>query len=257
MPSAKINGIDLYYEVHGDGPPLLLSHGVGSNHLHWWQQIPLLSRKFQVITFDHRGFGFSGDDGRGPDEFVADMAGLLDHLKLDKVAIAGQSMGGITSAGFATQHPKRVSALILSCSGGGIVPVRHAPSMKGALEESANYLEFSSRSLEQDGFRQREPYLYFLFESMAQLNHAVNLKLLPRMRNIKSDAAPIAAAGIPVLLIGGEDDNGANEALRGLNALLPGSQLHIIPDAGHLLFFERAQAYNALVDSFLSNTLLR
>ena len=92
--------------------------------------------------------------------------------------------------------------------------------------------------------------------NLAQLNRDVNLKLLPRMRQIKGDAAVIAGAGIPALLIGGEDDNGANEALRGLRQLLPKSELHIIPDAGHLLFFERAQAYNALVDSFLSGILL-
>jgi pimeloyl-ACP methyl ester carboxylesterase len=256
MPSARINGIDLYYEVHGEGPPVLLAHGVGSNHLHWWQQIPLLSRKFQVITFDHRGFGFSTDDGRGPDAFVDDVTGLLDHLSIGKVAVVGQSMGGMTVSAFASNMPQRVSALALSCSGGGMVPVKHHPSMKGALEESANYLEFSKRSLEQDGFQQREPDLYFLFASMAQLNRGVDMKVLPRMRQLKANADTLAKAGIPVLLIGGEDDNGANDAMRSLHASLPKSEFHIIPDAGHLLFFERAQAYNAIVDSFLGKVLL-
>ncbi len=128
--------------------------------------------------------------------------------------------------------------------------------MKGALENSKNYMEFSTLSINQDGFRKRKPELCFLFESMAQTNHAVNLKSLLGMREIKNDATPIAAARIPTLLIGGEDDNGANAALEGLQALIPSSTLEIIPEAGHLLFFESADKYNKLVDGFLSKQLL-
>ena len=255
MPHLRANGIDLYYEVHGDGPPLLLSHGVGSNHLHWWQQVPSLAKRFRVITFDHRGFGFSTEDGRGPSAFVSDVAVLLDHLKIDKVGLVGQSMGGVTVTGYASRFPQRVGALVLSCSGGGVVPVKHAPSMKGAMEESANYLEFSVRSLDQDGFRQRHPELCFLFESMAQVNHAVDLKLLLGMRQLRNDIAPVVAAGIPVLLIGGEDDHGANDSLRTLQGMIPGAELEIVADAGHLLFFESAARYNSLVADFMSRHL--
>jgi len=256
MPFAHLNGADIYYELHGEGPPVLLSHGVGSNHLHWWQQVPVLSKKFKVITFDHRGFGFSSEDGKGPKAFVDDVAGLLDHLKVGKTAVVGQSMGGMTVTGFASRFPDRVTALVLSCSGGGVVPVKHAPSMKGALEKSKNYMAFSALSISQDNFRWRKPELCFLFESMAQINHAVDLKLLLGMREIKNDATPIAAAKIPTLLIGGEDDNGANGALQELQTLIPGASLKIVPDAGHLLFFESADIYNELVDRFLSKQLL-
>lgn len=256
MPFAHINGTDIYYEVHGAGPAVLLSHGVGSNHLHWWQQVPMLSKKFKVITFDHRGFGFSREDGKGPKAFVDDVAGLLDHLKIGKVAVVGQSMGGVTVTGFASRYPGRVTALVLSCSGGGVVPVKHAPSMKGALEKSKNYMEFSALSINQDSFRQRKAELCFLFESMAQINHAVDLKLLLGMRELKNDVTPIATAKIPTLLIGGEDDNGVNGALQELQTLIPGASLTIVPDAGHLLFFESADKYNELVDVFLSKQLI-
>ena len=61
MPFAKINGVDLYYETHGNGPALVLAHGGGGSHLSWWQQVPELSKMYNVITFDHRSFGQSLD----------------------------------------------------------------------------------------------------------------------------------------------------------------------------------------------------
>lgn len=253
MAFAKINGIDLYYEVHGEGPPLVLSHGIGSNHLHWWQQVPALSRHFQVITFDHRGFGFSKDTNNlGPAAFIDDLEGLVDHLAIKKAAFAGQSMGGVTIGGFASRHPERVTALILSCSGGGFFPVPHADAFKQAMANVKNYAEFSTLSIEQDGFPQRHPVLRFLFESLAQLNHQFDMKRLPELRAHKFDLDAIVGAKTPVLLIGGEDDNGANSALEKIREAVPGSKLHIIPNAGHLLFFEAPDAYNNLVVDFLT-----
>ncbi|HKA56879.1 MAG TPA: alpha/beta hydrolase, partial [Candidatus Binatia bacterium] len=90
MPFAKINGIELYYETHGNGPALVLAHGGGGSHLSWWQQVPELSKTYKVITFDHRSFGQSLDapDGPGPRAFVQDLTALLDHLGVDKAALA-------------------------------------------------------------------------------------------------------------------------------------------------------------------------
>lgn len=251
MATASINGTELYYEVHGTGIPVVLSHGIGSNHLHWWQQVPVLSKKVQVISFDHRGFGFSKDlNDLGPTGFVDDLEGLLDHLGIERAVLCGQSMGGVTVGGFAAKFPRRVRGLVLSCSGGGFVPVSHGEAFKQAVASAKNYAEFSKISIEQDGFPQRQPVLRFLFESMAQLNHGFDMHNLHRLRTLKFDIESIAQ--IPALLIGGEDDNGANAALEQIKARLPKSSLHIVPNAGHLLFFEQPDAYNRLVLDFLA-----
>jgi 3-oxoadipate enol-lactonase len=252
MPYAAINGTDLYYEVHGAGPALVLSHGVGSNHLHWWQQIPVLARHFRVISFDHRGFGFSKDNNDlGPKAYVDDLEALLAHLDVGKVILCGQSMGGATVGGYASRHPDRVKALILSCSGGGFFPVVHADSFKQAIAHVKNYEEFSKVAIEQDGFPQRHPVLRFLFDAMAQLNHSFPIARLADLRGRKFSIDPLVQAKVPALLLGGEDDNGANGALRQIHELLPGSRFHIVPNAGHLLFFEAPEIYNKLVLDFL------
>ena len=64
MATVRIDGFDLYYEVHGEGFPVVFAHGVGGNHASWYPQIPVFSREFRMITFDHRGFGYLGYPGR-------------------------------------------------------------------------------------------------------------------------------------------------------------------------------------------------
>ncbi len=57
LESVSLGEFELYYEVHGEGPPVVFAHGAGGTHLSWWQQIPVLSEHFRCVTFDHRGFG--------------------------------------------------------------------------------------------------------------------------------------------------------------------------------------------------------
>src|SRR5947208_4909651 len=121
MPKAQINGIDLYYEVHGQGPAVIFAHGAGGNHLSWWQQVPVLARQYRCISFDHRGLGQSLDAPHGPGSqaFVQDLKGLLDHLEIERAALVAQSMGGRTCLGFTLAYTERVSALVMADTTGG------------------------------------------------------------------------------------------------------------------------------------------
>ena len=117
MPRVTLDGTELYYEVHGEGPTVTLCHGVGGNHAIWFQQIASLSASHRLITFDHRGFGNSPDPSRcGRRCFVDDLGGLLDHLGVETTALVGQSMGGGTCVGFTAKEPERVTALVLADS---------------------------------------------------------------------------------------------------------------------------------------------
>src|SRR5262249_46637010 len=82
MPFLSRPGCDLYYEVTGAGPAVVFAHGLGGNHLSWWQQVPHLAERYTCVTFSHRGFGPSREDpgGPGPAAFVGDLSALLDRL---------------------------------------------------------------------------------------------------------------------------------------------------------------------------------
>ena len=141
MPFAPVNGIDLYYESHGEGPAVVFAHGAGGNHLSWWQQIPFFAKRFRCITFDHRAFGRSRRRRRrgrssAAAAFHDDLRALLDHLGIDDVRIVAQSMGGRTAVGFALRNPGRCKAMVLAGTTGGAVDDERARDAGGAPRDA-------------------------------------------------------------------------------------------------------------------------
>ncbi|PLS02850.1 alpha/beta fold hydrolase [Neobacillus cucumis] len=130
MPITNANGIDLYFEIHGEGEPLLLIMGLGLNSKSWYRTLPVLSKHFQVIIFDNRGTGSSGKPNTPYSiELMADDSkAVLDAAGIDSAHIYGISMGGMIAQRFALKYPERTRSLILGCTtSGGINHVQ--PSM--------------------------------------------------------------------------------------------------------------------------------
>src|SRR5690349_18217962 len=127
MPKTTSNGIELYYEIYGEGKPLVLISGLGYSLWQWHRVVPLLAEHFQVITFDNRGVGQS-EKPAGPYSaqiLAADTVGLLDALQIERAIILGHSMGGFIAQALALDFPGRVEKLILcSTNFGG---PRHIP----------------------------------------------------------------------------------------------------------------------------------
>ncbi len=118
MPVVESNGIDIYYEEHGSGEPLLLIMGWGANAATWRPQLPGLAEQFRVITFDNRGVGRSSSP-EGPysvPQMAGDVVGLLDALEVPRAHVFGISLGGMIAQELAIEHPGRVDALILGCT---------------------------------------------------------------------------------------------------------------------------------------------
>jgi pimeloyl-ACP methyl ester carboxylesterase len=121
MPHLRSNGINLYYEEHGSGEPLLLIMGFTASSIAWQWNIPALAQDFHTIVFDNRGVGQSDK----PDEpysmamFADDTAGLLNGLGIDQAHVFGVSMGGMIAQEFALRYPRRVKTLILGCTNCG------------------------------------------------------------------------------------------------------------------------------------------
>lgn len=114
----NINGIKICYEIHGEGYPVFLLHGLASKKEYWIAQISDLSKKFKIITPDNRGVGKS-DRPNIPytmEMLVDDLKGLMDFLKIGKAHLIGHSLGGAIIQHFALKYPESVNKLILICS---------------------------------------------------------------------------------------------------------------------------------------------
>jgi 3-oxoadipate enol-lactonase len=119
MPTVQANTIQLYYEIHGAGQPLVFIHGLGSSTRDWEAQVPEFSTSYQVITFDLRGHGQS-DKSAGPYHmamFSADLASLLETLGIETAHVVGLSLGGAIALQFALDYGARVKTLTVVNSG--------------------------------------------------------------------------------------------------------------------------------------------
>src|SRR5260370_11624243 len=171
MSFVQVNGMQLYYETHGEGPALVFAHGGLGNHLSWWQQIAEFSRSFKGVTFDHRGFGFSRDagDGGGPALLPDDLRALLDHLEIRRAALVGESMGGWTVLGFASAYPERTRALVLCDTAAGVEGLGPRVDNRPQRREDTGMAAISRQALARD-FAEREPALNFLYHQVSAFN---------------------------------------------------------------------------------------
>jgi 3-oxoadipate enol-lactonase len=126
MAVVRVNHVDLYYETYGEGFPLLLAHGFCTSINLWKHQIPPLTERYRVIAYDARGHGLSsapaGKEHYTLNHLVGDMHALLQHLGIEQAYIAGHSMGGATTAGFAARHPEMTKAALICNIDGGQQP---------------------------------------------------------------------------------------------------------------------------------------
>jgi 3-oxoadipate enol-lactonase len=139
MPTASINGTMVAFRDEGDGPPVVLVHAFPLSSAMWEGQVAALAGCFRVIAPDTRGFGGS-DLGDGPvsiDTYADDVAGLLDHLGLERAALVGLSMGGYIAFALLRRHPGRIAALVLANTRAGA----DTPEGRAGREQSARAAE--------------------------------------------------------------------------------------------------------------------
>lgn len=116
---APVNGIEVYYEVYGEGKPLILLHGAFYTiEMNWGQLLPELSKTRKIIAIEFQGHGHSPYSDRKLDiaTLARDVEGVMDYLKIDTADVAGYSMGGSVAYQFAVQSPKRLSKLVIISS---------------------------------------------------------------------------------------------------------------------------------------------
>jgi len=262
-------GCRLYYEVTGAGPAIVFAHGLGGNHLSWWQQVPHFCGRYTCVTFAHRGFAPSSDipDGPDPADYAGDLAALIDQLALDRVFLVAQSMGGWACLEYALANAQRVRALVLASTAGAIARratlLRDPPALDAWIARAAA----ARTDMQRDGVHpaagprmaREQPALHFLYRAIDAIAGAKFDKEALRARMIALQTRPpddLAGLNVPTLFITGDEDVVFPPPLApALAALMPNARVEAVTGAGHSVYFERAEVFNRLVDDFFSGVL--
>ncbi|MFT3935917.1 MAG: alpha/beta hydrolase [Chitinophagaceae bacterium] len=251
---APVNGIKMYYEVYGQGKPIVLLHGAFYTiEMNWAQLIPELSKKRKVIAIEMQGHGHSPYAERKLDivTLASDVEKLMDYLKIDSADVAGYSMGGSVAYQFAVNFPKRLKKLVIISSTyktGGWLPV-----VNNALEGFKP--EFFDNTPLKSGYEKVAPdktkWRSFLTQMIAFAGDPFDVG--------DSNIAHIAS---PVLLIAGDNDGvdkvelAKTYQLLGGNiaadmAPMPKSQLAIVPSQAHVSLMMQTKTILGYLNGFL------
>lgn len=270
VPTRKIGRLkrpfgNLYYEVSGSGPALLFAHGLGGNHLSWWQQVAHFAPRYTCVAFAHRGFAPSDpiEDGPDPADYAGDLAALIDHLGLPDVRLVGQSMGGWTMLEYALAHPAKVKALVLSSTSGtldrrGCDPTGGAQYDAWLKDAEAKIAAGMAKGIHPAmgvGAAERFPALHLLYRSIDEMAGALDKEKVRAglRRTATHTLADLQDFHVPTLLIaGGEDVVFPPFLASAIAARLPCGNAQLIADAGHSPYFEQAGTFNRLVEAFLA-----
>ncbi len=271
MPYARVNGVDIYYEVMGEGEPIVLLNGIFMNTKSWFNQYVILSRKYRVILHDFRGQWKSGKprdrNSYSIETHAEDLRELLDYLNIEKVHLVGTSYGGEVALKFAVKYPDYVKDLIVIAAASEI----HTDLKLGALRmiEAAKTKDpykfvlswitdvYSDNFLDRMGWRfvERLVNIYsvgfdydaivFLLESFLELEKN---PLTPVLNKITA----------PTLVIAAEKDRVKPVKYSRIIAdKIRDSELVIVNNAGHAVVIENPKLVNTLIIGFIERNKIK
>lgn len=251
MPHLSRDGAEIFHEVHGQGPALLLTHGYSSTSHMWKGQIEPFSKSHKLILWDMRGHGRSSslDDPAlySEEHTVADMAALLDHVGAQNAIVGGLSLGGYMSLAFHLKHPERVRALLIIDTGPGFKKDDAREAWNVRARATADRFERDGlERLKTSSIEQRE----------AQHKSAKGLALAARGMLAQRDARVISSLPeirVPSLVIVGAKDAPFLNAADYMANKIPGAKKVVIADAGHGANLDQPDAFNGAVLDFLQD----
>lgn len=254
MPKLDRDGVQIYYEVHGDGPALILTHGYSATAQMWTGQIEPLAKHFKVVTWDMRGHGQSDyppdQDAYSEAATVADMAALLDTVDARDAVVGGLSLGGYMSLAFHATHPERTRALLIVDTGPGY---KNDAARDGW---NANAIQRAER-YEAEGFgdlsRASAEVRTARHRDASGLARAARGMLTQKNARVIESLPAIA---VPSLVVVGANDTPFLAASDYMAAKIPGATKAVIPDAGHSANIDQPAAFNAALMDFLTRARL-
>lgn len=267
MPIAKTENLDIYYEIIGQGEPLVMIRGVGSNVDHWYEQVPVLSQKYQLLVFDNRGIARSSDPGRSfsTKDMAVDTIALMEAVGIKKAHILGYSMGGMIAQEMALSYPEKVKGLILVATDCGIsLRVRAKPEFSRLFTEMVRLGTNEAKQaaaaclFAKQTFETRPEIIQRYAE--VSLRYPASQQILSRQwaaitQHEACDRLPDITS--PTLAItGSEDALIPPENAKVMADRIPVAQMISIDVGGHLFLIEQPEAFNEAVINFLDGLSL-
>ncbi len=254
----ELNGVRHHYVSKGEGPPVVLLHGLGGSLHAWWGVIECLSIHHHVIALDLRGHGRSdaGSSGYSIQSLAQDVAALLSALELPPVTLVGHSMASLVAQQVALDKPEAVDQLVLV---GGISWFE--PDTKQAYGDRADTVEAEGLDAIVDAWlagalaprtQAKLPQLVGLARDMFLRNdptaYARSCRALAKMPRIQREDI-----GQPTLLVVGDHDRSTPIAMtEELHAEIPVSRVRVIPTAAHWVMLEQPDALAAAILEYLT-----
>lgn len=270
MPTATTDdGVDLYYEEVGSGVPIVFLHEFAGDHRSWEPQLRHFGRTYRCLVFAARGFPPS-DVPTDPstytqDRAVADVLAVLDHAGVERAFVVGNSMGGFGALHFALKHPDRTLGSVVAGCGYGAHPDKEATFR----QESEKVAEaFDTEGSEAMSRWYGVGPARVQYETKDPRGHAEHVRVLAEhhpvgaantMRGVQKGRPSLYAMNEelsncqpPVLVVAGDEDNGALEADLMLKRTIPRCGLAILPKSGHVTNLEEPELFNQHVQRFFT-----
>jgi pimeloyl-ACP methyl ester carboxylesterase len=249
MAKLNRNGVDIYYEVHGSGPVILLTHGYSATAQMWKGQIEPLTKKNTLVTWDMRGHGqsdYPADQAAYSEEAtVGDMAAILDAVGAKKAIIGGLSLGGYMSLAFYRAHPERTNALLIIDTGPGFKKDDARETWNNRARDTGARYDKEGLAVLKSGSAERAYAVHRSADGLANAARGMlaqkNSAVIESLPNIK----------VPSIVIVGSNDTPFLAASDYMAAKIPGCKKAVIPNAGHAANIDQPQAFNEAVLGFL------
>lgn len=255
---AHLNGIELHYEVHGAGRPLLFVHGFPLSGRMWMPAVERLKASHRCIVPDLRGLGRSpAVESAGMREYADDLAALLDEMgEVRPVVLVGLSMGGYVAFEFFRRHRDRLRALVLADTRANDDP----PDAKAKREELARAVAEKGSKVAADAMIDKlfapgvNPALrQEWYDIMKSIPPAGVIAATRAMANRPDSRPTLAAIDLPTLLVVGEHDGiTPPDVHREMQAAIVGSRLEVVAGAGHMAPLEKPAEFCRLLTDFIA-----
>ena len=265
MATARVNGVELYYEETGEGEPLILSHEYAGDYRSWETQVRYFSRWYRVITWNYRGFPPSevpsDPEAYSEEHLVEDLYGLLRHLGIEQAHITGLSMGGAITLKLGIAHPEVCRSLVIAGAGSGSVNhdqfVREAAIQAERFEhDPENAFSIYAVGPARLQLKQKDPRGWQEFfdqlkthspEGSARTMRGVQMK----RKGIFDIEPQLGGVNIPTLIMVGDEDEPCLDSALLMKRRMPNAGLAIFPKSGHAINLEEPDLYNRTMLDFL------